>query len=132
MKIVECVQIMCKMQVDILHPAFNTLCCLLLHGVSALEQIVVHLTHAEESVAFWTQTNKLLHWRRIQFVLEESECLAIHSAYRGDGRIGTLISLCSEQHKPSSQLTVTWVFYAHVIVVKVAHVLVAKVAHVQL
>ena len=73
MEVVECVQIVCKMQVSILHPAFETLCCLLLHGIGVLEHVVAHLTRAEESVALWTQTNKLLHRHRIQFVLEESD-----------------------------------------------------------
>ena len=89
LKVVECVQIVCKMQVSILHPAFDTLCCLLLHGVGVLEQNVAHLTRAEENVAFWTQTNKLLHRHRIRFILDESECLVIHSAIEGDGRGGT-------------------------------------------
>ena len=70
-------------QVSILHPAFGTLCCLLLHRVGVLEHGVAHLTGAEESVALWTQPNKLLHRRRFQFVIEESECLAIHSAIEG-------------------------------------------------
>ena len=59
---------------------------LLLHGVGVLEHVVAHLTRAEESLALWTQANKLLHRQRIQFVLEESDCLAIHS---GDGLGGT-------------------------------------------
>ena len=59
-KVDECVQIVCKMLASILHTSFDTLCCLLLHGVGVLGQIVVHLTHEEESVAFWTQTNKVL------------------------------------------------------------------------
>ena len=66
MKVIKCVQIVCKLQVSILHPAFDTHCCLLLHGVGVLEQIVAHLTSTEESIAFWTQTNKLLHRHRIQ------------------------------------------------------------------
>ena len=61
MKVVDCVQIVCKLQVSILHPAFDILCSLLLHGVGGLGQIVAHLTRTKESVAFWTQTNKLLH-----------------------------------------------------------------------
>ena len=60
MKVVECVQIVCKLQVSILHSTFGTHCCLPLHGVGVLGQIVAHLTRTEESVAFWTQTNKLL------------------------------------------------------------------------
>ena len=80
MKVFERVQIVCKMQLSILHPAFDTFCCLLLHGVGVLERVVAHLTRAEESVALWTQTNKLLHRHRIQFILEESDCLAIRSA----------------------------------------------------
>ena len=76
MKVVECVQIVCKMQVNILHPAFGTIFCLLLVGL-------LELNSGEESVALWTQTNKLLHRHRIQFVLEESGCLAIHSTIEG-------------------------------------------------
>ena len=84
MKVVESVQIVCKMQVSILHPTFDTLCCLPPHWVDVLEHVVAHLTRTEESVALWTQTNKLLHRRRIQFILEEQQ----------------------------SQLIATWVFYA--------------------
>ena len=80
MKVSERIQIVFEMKVSILHPAFDTLCCLLLHGVGVLEHVVAHLTRAEVSVALWTQPNKLLHRHRIQFVLEESDCLAIHSA----------------------------------------------------
>ena len=58
MKVFERVQIVFKMQGSILHPAFDTLCCLLLHGVGVLEHVVAHLTHADESVALWTQTQK--------------------------------------------------------------------------
>ena len=83
MKVSEHIQIVFKIQVSILHPAFDTLCCLLLHGVGVLEHVVAHLTRAEESVTLWTQPNKLLHSQRIQFVLEESDCLAIHSAIEG-------------------------------------------------
>ena len=83
MKVFERAQIVFKMQASIRHPAFDTLCCLLLHGVGVLEHVVVHLTSAEESVALWTQPNKLLHRHRIQFVFEESDCLAIHSAIEG-------------------------------------------------
>ena len=72
MKVFDSVQIVFKMQVSILHPAFDTLCCLLLHGAGLLEHVVAHLTRAEESVALWTQTKKLLHRHQIQFVLEES------------------------------------------------------------
>ena len=50
MKVVECVQIVCKLHVSILHLAFDTLCCLLLHGVGLLEHVIAH--RAEESVAF--------------------------------------------------------------------------------
>ena len=81
MKVSARIQIVFKMQVSILHPAFDT--CLLLHGVGVLEHVVAHLTRAEESAALWTQPNKLLHRHRIQFVLEESDCLAIHSAIEG-------------------------------------------------
>ena len=61
MGVVECVQIMCKLQVSNLHPASDTLCCVLLHAVGVLEHVVANLTRAEESVAFWTQvrTNAL-------------------------------------------------------------------------
>ena len=83
MKISERIQIVFTMQVSILHPAFGTLFCLLLHRVSVLEHGVAHLTGAEECVALWTQPNKLLHRLRFQFVLEESDCLAIHSAIEG-------------------------------------------------
>ena len=124
MKVVECIQIVRKLQVSILHPAFDTLCYLLLHGVGVLEQVVAHLTCAEESVAFWTL--------RIQFVLEESECLAIHSAVEGmvEGVLTEIIVSCSILchisidifclnsisqiilvHEQQSQLTVTWVFW---------------------
>ena len=141
MKVVECVQVVCKMQVSILHPAFNALCCLLLHVVGVLEQIVAN--RAEESVAFWTQTNKLLHRHRIQFVLEEYECLAIHRSIEGivEGVLTEIIVSCNilchisidifclssicqanRVREQQSQLTVTWAFYEHVIVVKVVHV----------
>ena len=83
MKVSERIQIVFKMQVSILHPAFDTLCCLLLHGVGVLEHVVARLTHAEEHVALWTQPNKFLHRHRVQFILEESDCLAIHSAVEG-------------------------------------------------
>ena len=83
MKVSERIQIVFKMQVSILHPAFVILCCLLLHGAGVLEHVVAHLTRAEESVALWTLLNKLLHRHRIQFVLEDSDCLAIHSAIEG-------------------------------------------------
>ena len=114
MKVVECVQIVCKMKVSILHTALDTLCCLLLHGVGVLEHVVAHLTRAEESVALWTPTNKLLLRHRIHFVLGESDCLAIYSA-RGDsegsshGNHSELQHplpylyryLLSEQHRPN-------------------------------
>ena len=45
------------------------------------EHVVAH--RAEESVAFWSQPNKLLLKHQIQFVLEECDCLAIHSAIEG-------------------------------------------------
>ena len=45
MKASERIQIVFKIQMSILYPAFDTLCCLLLHVVGA------HLTRAEESVA---------------------------------------------------------------------------------
>ena len=83
MKVSERIQIMLKMQVSIPQPLFDDLCCLLLHGVGVLKHVVAHLTRAEESVALWTQPNKLLHRHRIQFVLEESDCLAIGSAIEG-------------------------------------------------
>ena len=97
MKVVECVQIVCKLHVSIFHPAFDTLCCFLLHGVGVLEQIAAHLAHAEESAAFWRQTNKLLHRHRIQLVHEESECLAIHSAVEGmvEGVLTEIVVSCS-------------------------------------
>ena len=147
MKVVECVEIVCKKEVSILHSVFDTLCCLLLHEVGVLEQIVAHLTHAEESVACWTQTNKLLHSHRIQFVLEEPECLAIHSAIEGmvEGVLTEIIvsyiilchisidffcldsiSQTTGVRGQQSQLTVAWVFYAHVIEVKVVHVQLGK------
>ena len=133
MKVVECVQILCKLQVSILHPAFDTLCCLLLNGVGVLEHLVAFLTSAEDSVAFWTQTNKLLHGPRIQFVLEESDCLAIHSAIEGmvEVVLTEIIVSCSilchisryifclnsirqtiRVREQQSQLTMVWVFYA--------------------
>ena len=65
MEISERIQIVFKMQVSILHLAFDTLYCLLLHGVGVLEPVVAHLTRAEESVALWTQPKKLLHRHRI-------------------------------------------------------------------
>ena len=40
----ECVQIVCKMQESINHPSFDTLCCLLLHEVGVLENVVARLT----------------------------------------------------------------------------------------
>ena len=52
-KVSQCVQIVFKMKVSILHPTFDTLCCLLLHRVGVLEHVVAHLTLAEESVALW-------------------------------------------------------------------------------
>ena len=73
MKVSGRIQIVLKMQVGILHPAFDNLCCFLLHAVGVLEHVVAHLTRAEESVALWPQLNKLLHRHRIQFVLEESD-----------------------------------------------------------
>ena len=36
MKVVESVQIVCKLQVSLVHPAFDNLCCLLLHGGGGL------------------------------------------------------------------------------------------------
>ena len=62
-----------------------------------LDHVVAHLTRAEESVALWTQNNKLLHRHRIQFVLEESDCLAIHSAIEGmvEGLLTEIIVSCS-------------------------------------
>ena len=51
MKVVKCAQIVFKMQGSILHPAFDTLCCLLPHGVGVLGHVVAHLTGAEESVS---------------------------------------------------------------------------------
>ena len=143
MKVSEPVQIVFKIQMSILHPAFNTLCCLLLHGVGVLEHVVAHLTQAEESVALWTQPNKLLHRHRIQFVLEESDCLAIHSAIEGmvEGVLTEIIvSRSIPRHisidifcldsigqtirvrEQQSQLIAAWLFYTHVIVVKVIHV----------
>ena len=143
MNVIECVQIVCKMQASILHTVFDTLCCLLLHGVGVLEHVVAHLTRAEESVAFWTQANKLLHRHRIQVGFEESECLAIHSAIEGmaEELLTEIIVSCSilchisidifclnsisqttRVHEQQSQLTIAWVFYAHVIVVKIVHV----------
>ena len=114
MKVVECIQIVCKLQVSVLHPVFDSLRCFLLHGIDVLEQVVAHLTCAEERVAFWTQTNKLLHRHRIQFILEEFECLAIHSAIEGmvEGKLTEINELqhplpylyrylLSEQHKPN-------------------------------
>ena len=98
-KVFQFFQIVFKMQVSILHPAFDTLCCLLLHGVGVLEHVVAHLTRAEESVALWTQPNELLHRHRIQFILEESDCLAIHIDIEGmvegvlTGRIPRHISI---------------------------------------
>ena len=44
MKVCECVQIVFKMQVRILTPAFDTHCCLLLRMVVVLEHVVAHLT----------------------------------------------------------------------------------------
>ena len=44
MKVCECVQIVFKMQVRILTPAFDTHCCLLLRRVGVLEHVVAHLT----------------------------------------------------------------------------------------
>ena len=132
MKVSERIQVVFKMQVSILHPAFDTLCCFRLHGVGVLEHAVAHLTRAEESVALWTQPNKLLHRHRIQFVLEESDCLPMHSAIEGivEGvlteiivsssiprHISLYIRVCEQQ----SQLTGAWVFYTRVIVVKVIH-----------
>ena len=131
MKAFERVHIVFKMQVSILHPAFDTLCCLLLHGVGLPEHVVAHLTRAEESLAFW------------MFALEESECLAVHSTIEGVVKgvlteiivshsilrhitidtfclesISRTIRVCEQQ----SQLIAAWVFYTHVIVVKVIHV----------
>ena len=139
MKVVECIQIVCKLQLSILRPAFDTLCCLLLHEVSVLEQDFAHLTRADESVALWTQINKLLHRHRIQFVLEESEYLAMHSAreWMVEGVLTEIIVSCSilchisidifflnsisqtsRVREQQPQLTMTWVFYAHRIVAK--------------
>ena len=55
-KVVECAEVVCKMQVSILQAAFNSLCCILLHGIGMLKHIGTHLTRAEESIAFCTQT----------------------------------------------------------------------------
>ena len=52
MKVGECDQLVCKLQVSILHPVFDTLCCLLPHGIGVLEYAVAHLTRAEETVTF--------------------------------------------------------------------------------
>ena len=80
MKVVECVQILCKMQVSILR------------------------------LAFWTQTNKMLHRHQIQFFLEESDCLAIRSAIEGmvEGVLTEIIVSCiilchqlSQQRRPN-------------------------------
>ena len=92
MKVVDCIQIVCKLQVSILHAAFNTLCCLLLHGVGVLEQVVAHLTRVEESVSFWTQTNKLLHRHRIQFALSNPSALRFIALKRGWSRVYSLKS----------------------------------------
>ena len=140
MKVSERVQIVFKMQVSIVHPAFDTL---LLHWVGVLEHVVAHLTRAEESVALWTQPNKLLHSHRIQFVLEEFDCLAIHSAIEGmvEGVLTEIIvrrsfprhisidifyldsiSQIIRVREQQSQLIAAWVFYTYVIVVKVIHV----------
>ena len=100
MNVFACVQIVFKMQVSIIHPTFDTLCCLLLHSVGGLEHVVAHLIRAEENVALWTQTNKLLHRHRIQFVLEESDYLAIHIAIEGMVE-GVLTEIReSQQHPP--------------------------------
>ena len=114
MKVSERIQIMFKMQVSILHPAFDTICCLLLHGVGVLVHVVAHLTRAEESVALWMQPNKLWRRHRIPFILEESDCIAIHSAIEGmvEGVLTEILVsrsilpylykyLLSGQHKPS-------------------------------
>ena len=77
-KVVECVQIVWKMQASILHAAFNTMYCFLLYSIRVVENIITHLSRAEESVALWTQNKKLLHGHRIQFVLEESERILRH------------------------------------------------------
>ena len=108
-----------------------------------LEHVVAHLTCAEERVALWTQTNKLLHKHRIQSVLEESNCLAIHIAIEGmvEGVLtGIIVSRSIHNHisidifcldsigqtiriyEQQSQLVRAYVFYTHVIVVKVIHV----------
>ena len=50
MKVAECVQIVGKLQVSILHPACDTLCCLLLHGVGVLEHVVAHLCRGKHSI----------------------------------------------------------------------------------
>ena len=89
-----------QMQVSTHHPAFGTLCSLLLHEVGLLEHVVVHLTRAEESVALWTQSNKLLHRHRIHFVLEASDCLVIHNAIEGVVEValtGITVSRCIGQ-----------------------------------
>ena len=124
----ECVQILFKMQVN---------------GVGVLERVVAHLTRTEESVTLWTQTNKLLHRHRIQFVLEECDCLAIHSAieWMVEGVLTEIIVSCSilchnsidifclnsiaqtiHVREQQLQLITTWVFCAHVIVERVVHV----------
>ena len=130
-KVIEYVQIVCKTQESILHPAFDTLCCLLLHGVGVLEHVVAHLTRAEESEGLWTQTNKLLHRHRIQFVREESDYLAVHSAIEGmvDGILTSIDIFCLNRigqtirvREQQSQLIASWESYAHVIVVEVVHV----------
>ena len=99
MKVLERIQTVLKMQVSILHPAFDTLCCLLLHKVDVLERVVAHLTRAEESVALWTQPNKLVHRHQ---VLEESDCLAIHSTIEGivEGVLTEIIVSCNTPPPP--------------------------------
>ena len=71
------VQIVCKMQMAILHFTLNTLCCLLLYRASVLKHIIIHFTRTDKCVAFWTQSNKFSHRHSIQFTFEESKCFTI-------------------------------------------------------
>ena len=49
MEVSERIQIVFKMQVSILHPAFDTLCCLLLHWIGVLGHVVATLPVQRES-----------------------------------------------------------------------------------
>ena len=93
MKVVECVQIVCKLQVSFtqrLTPfaIFST-------GLVCWNKLFLTLPMQRKAKHFGR--SKLLHRHRIQFVLEESECLVIHSDIEGmvEGVLTGIIVSCN-------------------------------------